>query len=314
MNKQLALGVLVLLVACSPVRDTAPPRPHEAEPVPPGTLAFGRDPSGFDFIEEGPDDGDLFLLLPDGTRKQITDAPDNDFSPTFSPDRTQLAFRSDRTGNHDIYVMGVDGAPAENITDSPAEDRSPAWSPNGNRIAFASAGDDGLQIYVMDADGSNMTKLTDFDSGEGAEYPAWSPDGSRIAFHAFVNRGPQLDSEIFVMNADGSDLTQLTDNAFGEDRYPTWSPDGEWIAYSSSERGNVDIYAIALGWHLPGKRLTTHPGSDYSPNWSEHGIVFTRGTEEHFQRLSDLWVMTSSGRNERRVVTGGGNVTPSWAD
>jgi Tol biopolymer transport system component len=38
-----------------------------------------------------------------------TSHPGNDFDPSWSPDGRQIAFRSERDGNNEIYVMNADG-------------------------------------------------------------------------------------------------------------------------------------------------------------------------------------------------------------
>src|SRR5207249_2219478 len=146
-----------------------------------------------------------------------------DIDPSWSPDGAQLAFRTTRDGQDEIYVMNADGTCQRNLSNSPADDRSPAWSPDGRFIAFDHFFVDQFQdIAVMDASGSNLRRLTD----SQGEYPAWSPDGSRIAF-ASSRDG---DYDIYVMAADGSGQHALTMNST-YDMYPTWSPDGTSIVY-----------------------------------------------------------------------------------
>ena len=60
---------------------------------------------------------------------QLTDNPNNDVVPAWSPDGSQLAFVSYRDGNAEIYVMNADGTQQTNITNNAAEDYGPAWRP-----------------------------------------------------------------------------------------------------------------------------------------------------------------------------------------
>jgi Tol biopolymer transport system component len=50
-----------------------------------------------------------------------------DFEPIFSPDTDEIAFRSDRDGNPEIYVMNADGTHVRRLTDNPGVDRAPDW-------------------------------------------------------------------------------------------------------------------------------------------------------------------------------------------
>ena len=49
-----------------------------------------------------------------------------------------IAFRSERDGQQEIYLITPDGAELINITEHPAADNDPAWSPDGSSIAFSS--------------------------------------------------------------------------------------------------------------------------------------------------------------------------------
>ncbi len=79
-----------------------------------------------------------------GSPKVVTsDASINNFDPTWSPDSTEIAFSSTRTGGRDIYKVRVDcperksGCPAATrLTTSTANDSNPAWSRDGQLIAF----------------------------------------------------------------------------------------------------------------------------------------------------------------------------------
>ena len=58
----------------------------------------------------------------------------------LAPDRTQVAFSSNRNGNFDIYVMDPDGQRLRRLTSTPAHEGEPAWTPDGRHIILASEG------------------------------------------------------------------------------------------------------------------------------------------------------------------------------
>src|SRR5574341_816208 len=70
----------------------------------------------------------------------------------------QIAFVSDRDGNHEIYLMDADGGNLHNLTGNSAVDRSPAWSPDGAQIVFVSQRDQKVELYVMNPDGQKQIR------------------------------------------------------------------------------------------------------------------------------------------------------------
>ena len=200
---------------------------------------------------------------------RLTHTPANERWPSWSPDGKHLAFRSDRDGNAEIYVMNADGSGQTRLTDDPAADELPAWSPDGGRIAFVSDRDGNAEIYVMNVDGSDPINLTKHPASDS--WPAWSPDGSRILF-ASDRDG---DTEIYVMaapapqtgTAAGSGAaTRLTDNERG-DWSPTWSPDGFLIAFSVSIGDDKEIHLMNADG-TGQTRLSEKWTDNWLPAWS----------------------------------------------
>jgi Tol biopolymer transport system component len=156
-------------------------------------------------IVSGPANGTLVFTPTDVVNEtNLTNGSWNDRQAAWSPDGSQILFRSDRDGNHEIYVMDADGSNLIRLTNDAGTDGTPAWSPDGTQILFGSNRDGDYEIYVMDADGSNVVQLTNNAAADvGAQ---WSPDGTQIVFVS--NRDGN--NEIYVMNADGSGQTRLT--------------------------------------------------------------------------------------------------------
>ena len=177
---------------------------------------------------------------------------------------SRIAFRSNRTGTSEIYVIDSDGQNVRRITDDLGLEADLMWSPDGEQIAFASDRDGNYEIYVIGADGHGLLRLTDHPASD--YFAGWSPDGRRIAFRS--NRDDNDD--IYVVNADGSGLTRLTDDPAKDVGQPWWSPDGERLLWLSERDDERDIFVM----NADGSNeinLTDRAGLDTVPSWTPEG-------------------------------------------
>ena len=152
-------------------------------------------------------DGDyaIFEMNADGgAQHRLTPREDNGSSsparlffqiePAWSPDASQIAFSSRRSGTFDLYAMDADGTGTRQLTSGKQKDSHPTWSDDGTRLAFERDGD----IYVMSAQGAGVRQISDA-TAEEVE-PAWSPNGAWIAY---VRRTPgSLIRELWLMRPD----------------------------------------------------------------------------------------------------------------
>ena len=284
------------------------------------------------FVSDRDRNDEIYVMDDDGkNQRNLTNHPDSDYSPSWSPDGTRIVFMSDRDGpvpkggglpTFEIYVMDADGGNQQRLTNHPRHDGNPAWSPDGKRIAFTSDRDGHVhaihgwptsEIYVMDANGGNQQGLTNNLNDD--RQPAWSPDGKRIVFSAerdghfiadFVN------FEIYLMDANGGNQQRLTENR-KNDWFPSWSPDGERIAFSSDRKGdfvNFEIYLMdADGGNQ--QRLTENRVDDESPSWSPDGkrIAFWSDRDGN----AEIYVMDADGGNPQNLTNNPhADVSPEW--
>ena len=60
--------------------------------------------------------------------RRLTNHPDRDFLPSWSPDGKRIAFASNRVRSLDIFVMDANGQNLQNLTNVMfGDDSAPAW-------------------------------------------------------------------------------------------------------------------------------------------------------------------------------------------
>lgn len=181
------------------------------------------------------------------TRRITSDG--SDFFPVWSPDGTQLAFMSDRTGRTEIYVAAADGSDVRAVSvGRPGGPRgNPTWSPDGRAIAFDTAIDGKSEIVRLSLGDGAWTVLTAGLAGEHW-YPSWSPDGQEIAFGTFLGTGATMTHRLSVLRlADNvvGHLTPPTPPGSGKfDYHQTWAPDGSRLVYASNRSGVWRLHVI----------------------------------------------------------------------
>ena len=264
---------------------------------------------------------EIYVMDADGNNQiRLTNHPEVDYQPSWSPDGTRITFSSNRNGgNSQIYVMDSNGKNVRRLT-AGISDGQPAWSPDGQKIAFAGIGDEEIgrenrraKIYIINPDGTNLQEL----AGDIPSYdsePAWSPDGQRIAF---VSSRENWGYEIYVMDADGTNQKRLTHNMVS-DRQPAWSPDGNKIAFFSVlDEDNILAVINADGTNR--KNLTEEVlngvwESNSSPAWSPDGgtIAYVSGIQG--RNDAAIHLMTVDGGHLKRLSKwqDGEDYQPDW--
>lgn len=167
------------------------------------------------------DTRDLYIINIEG--EIITQLTDDDFHNTdahFSPDGSQIVFRSNRSEYDELYIMNDDGSGIRQLTDFPEDDESaleweyhagpPQWV-DSTRISYISKQNYNYSIFSISPRGTNVKQLTPDSTSNGyysnEGWHSWSRDKKYIAFNATNMVG---NYDIYIMKSDITELKRLT--------------------------------------------------------------------------------------------------------
>src|SRR4051794_4960377 len=158
-------------------RTFAPAAPALAEPSP------SPDHHEIAFVSGG----DIWTVpFGGGEARLLVSNPATESRPLYSPDGTQLAFVSNRTGNGDVYVLSLATGNIRRVTWDDGNDQLDGWSRDGKFLYFSSTSHDiaGMSdVYRVQATGG--TPMVVAGDRYATEYwSAPSPDGATIAITA----------------------------------------------------------------------------------------------------------------------------------
>ncbi|MCE9644602.1 MAG: hypothetical protein K8S20_01280 [Chloroflexi bacterium] len=167
---------------------------------------------------------------------RITAGDWNDIAPSLSPDRTQIAFASDRNGYWDLYTLDLATAEVTQITHTPEYDSAPSWSPDGQWLVFETYINDNLEISVVSVKDRSQPIIPVTQNPASDHSPVWAPDGRHIAF--ISSRGGESD-DVWLANLDltGEDrYRDLSNTPYASENHPVWNFDGSQLLWASTSQ------------------------------------------------------------------------------
>jgi hypothetical protein len=152
--------------------------------------------------------------------------------PALSPDRTRIAFSSNRAGSYDLYLMDADGSNLQRLTTEPGREGEPVWTPDGSRLVYTVTREGAQpQLYALRPDGRPAQALTAEPGGHHS--PSISADGRSLAFVS-TRDGNQ---EIYMMPVEGGAPRRVTDTGQRESQ-PRLLPNGDLIYVVERGKGS----------------------------------------------------------------------------
>ena len=181
--------------------------------------------------------GDIFTLPAEkGNVRNLTSTPGiRERNPVWSPDGKWIAYFSDESGEHEIYLRPSDGkGETKQLTKRNKQYLLDLeWSPDSENLLFNDAA---LNLYWVDVERGNVRQIDQSDSDEIDDY-AWSPDSRWVAY---ARTETNQFRSIFLYNLEDNEITRVTTD-FTDDTSPTFDPTGKYLYFTSSRHFNPTL-------------------------------------------------------------------------
>lgn len=224
-------------------------------------------------------------------------------SPSWSPDKSKMAYVSFERKTAAIYVQILATGQRKRVAEFPGINGAPAWSPDGNKLALTLSKDGSPDIYTLNLGSGSLTKLTKSYSIDTE--PVWSPDGNNIVFTSDRGGKPQL----YMVSSNGGGEKRITFSGDYNAR-ASFSPDGKSIAMVHGNGGDYRIGVMDVGSKSINV-LTTGP-ADESPSFAPNGTMVLYATKKG--GTAYLSAVSLDGKMQQKLAFSNGGVRePAWA-
>ena len=230
--------------------------------------------------------GDLYLMpSAGGAAILLSGGPAIDRTPSFSADGRAVLYLSDRSGEDNVWMIGVDGANARQITHETSKLlANPAWSSNERYVAVSVADTQfestyASQIRLYHVDGGAGQTLVDIPANKrDVQEPEFSPDGKHVYYTQRIeDTGIYVDANhtnFAIMRRDlrTGDIEQVV-GGFGGAVSPQASPDSSQLAFVRRVKDQtvLFVYDLESGREQP---VTSELDRDQQADFYPQGVYF----------------------------------------
>jgi tricorn protease len=276
--------------------------------------------------------GELFMMpvSPNAKVTRLTNTTASNHGIAWAPDNSKILYISDQSGHDNIWALQsaepdkaklVDGQKFKSTQLTRTTDATTglSFAPDGKRVAFVQGG----KLHTMNPDGGDQKVLVN--EGQVIDYE-WSPDSKWLVYSRMDG---SFASELYIVPATGPTQDNPARNVTHYATYNndvTWSLDGKQIAFLSERRSKYPTLHIMslekpaapgvpdkpvvgppnveIDWddlHLRVNQVNTIPMEEVAIA-PDGGKVAFKGTNNG---QTDLWVVSTDGRQMTRLTTGG---------
>ncbi|HYS95547.1 MAG TPA: prolyl oligopeptidase family serine peptidase, partial [Chthoniobacterales bacterium] len=250
-----------------------------------------------------------------GESKRLSETPNHEERPRFSPDGKRLIWTSKATDPTQIWMCdfnsdsGALAGKPHQMTDISTGADGGIWSPDGKNIVFVSAvypdckddtcnkqRDEELKKSKVKA--KIFTRLfyrhwNAFTEFKRSHLFVVSADANLTALSGQVSEGQQSGSALASRDLTPGDHDVPPFHLGGQDMYAI-SPDGQELAYTSNvdeveaTSTNNEIFIVSMAGGAP-KKISTSPGADSTPLYSPDGKYIAWRSQARASFEADKW-------------------------
>ena len=254
---------------------------------------------------------DIYTADGAGVVLRLTDDPaGSSWRPRVNPQRTRVAFISNRDLEPQLYVMDRDGRNVRRVTTvpvagGPQRELDFAWSPDGTRLLYPAR----TGLYSIRLDGSGLTRLAEAPAGTRYVECDWTAQGDYVAYR--TAGASTYRSQIGLLDASGTPTRLVVPDRAGATGGPRISIDGRELLYTQDVSGFEDVDGRQLDarvFRIPAVGGTTVDLSaekpagtnDLDPVYAPDGsrVLFVNTNNDGISRR-DIYVMDLDGANRR---------------
>lgn len=184
-----------------------------------------------------------------GTAKRLTNTPNEETNPVFSPDGRRIAFSRANGNDWDVFVAAADGSgEPTRITMMPEDDFVTGWSPDGREVIFETTRDEEslTRLYKTSADSLALASALPLQQSYNG---SMSPDATRIVYNPRSGAGDWryyrggYAATMWIANLRTGAIEKLSNGTYN-DRNPVWI--GDRIFFVSDRSGIFNFYSYDL--------------------------------------------------------------------
>jgi len=214
--------------------------------------------------------GDLWLRHADGKAEQLTSGPEDDADPAWSPDGSQLAYVSNRSGDYQVWALDLAGRARRQVTTTAGDALTPIWQPSGENIVFVRSSWWRQTLCVVPASGGDQRTIVPA-GAERITPLGWFPEDQSLVIEQLVSDSKTqiLRSTINRVRLDGSAVSWTMDLP-DQVEFAALSTQGDTLAYVSN--GELWIQDLVSE---KGSEQRLIQGPAFFPAWSpDRALLF----------------------------------------